>query len=81
VPDLIAVIASPDVKDLVRRNAAWAISLMYGGRQPEGIAVFVSAARAQTDPIASNRLMDQARWFAARCSAAVRNDCENAVLK
>jgi hypothetical protein len=81
VPELIAVISNPDVTDLVRRNAGWAIFLMYGAGNPAGIAVFVDAAHAQTDPTASNRLMDQARWFADRCLVAVRNDCENAVLR
>lgn len=81
IPELIAVITSSEATDLVRRNAGWAIFMMYGANQPEGIAVFVTAAHAQTDPIASVRLMDQARWFAGKCLMTSRNDCENAVLK
>lgn len=81
VPELTAVIASPDVSDLVRRNAGWAIFFMYGADNPEGIAVFANAAHAQADPTAANRLMDQARWFADRCLVAARNECQNAVLR
>jgi hypothetical protein len=81
VPDLVAAIANADTSDLARRNAAWVMLFLYGANEPEGIAVLVSAAHAETDPIASNRLMDQARWFASRCPMSSRNDCENAVLK
>ncbi len=81
VPELTAVISSPDSTDLVRRNAAWAIFLTYGANQPEGIAVFVNAAHAQTDAAASNHLMDQARFFADRCVPERKNECEGAVVK
>lgn len=80
-PELTAVVASPDVTGLVRQNAAWAIFLMYGANQPEAVSVLVGAAHAQIHPIASIRLMDQARWLASRCIPAYRNDCENEVLK
>lgn len=81
VPELTAAIASPDAPDLIRRHAAETIFLMYGADNPEGISVLVNAAHALTDPMASNRLMDEARWFAGKCLINVRNDCENAVLK
>jgi hypothetical protein len=54
---------------------------MYGANNPEGIAVFVGAAHELTDPMAANRLMDEARWFADRCLITVRNDCWSAALK
>jgi len=81
VPELITTIADAGTAELIRQNAAYAIALMYGATRPDGIAVLVSAAHAQTDPIASIHLMDQARWLASRCIPASKNDCENAVLK
>ncbi len=81
VPELIAVISGASTIELVRHNAAEAVALIYGTSRPDAIAVLVSAGHAQTDPIASNHLMDQARWLAARCIPAWRNECENAVLK
>jgi hypothetical protein len=81
VPELIAVISEANTVELVRQNAAEAIALIYGASRPDAIGALVSAAHAQTDPIASNHLMDQARWLAARCIPAARNECENAVLK
>ncbi len=81
VPELIAVISETNTVELVRQNAAEAIFLISGGSRPDAIGALVSAAHAQTDPIASNHLMDQARWLAARCSVAVRNECQNALLK
>jgi len=80
VPELIAVVSNLDAPELVRRNAAEAIFLIYAV-SPEGIAVLVRAAHAEKDPMASNLLMDQARRLAATCLAASRNDCENAALK
>jgi len=47
-------------KDSIARNSGWAIVLMYGSSEVDGISVFVSAAHAQTDPAASSRLMDEA---------------------
>lgn len=81
VPELTKVIADAKTSDLVRRNAGWALFLMYGVNQAEGIAALVSAAHAETDPSASIRLMDEARWFAGRCIVTARNECENEVLK
>jgi len=81
VPELIAAIVDADSPDLVRRNAAFTIGLIYGLTRPEPISVLVTAAHAQADPLAENRLMDEARWLAARCIPQYRNDCENAVLK
>lgn len=81
VPELIAVISETNTVELVRQTAAEAIALIYGASRPDAIGALVSAAHAQTDPIASNHLMDQARWLAARCIPAARNECENAVLK
>ena len=81
VPDLTAVIAKAGTSDLVRRNAGWVIFFMYGASEVEGIAIFVSAAHAQTDPMDSNRLLDEARFFAGNCLITTRYECENAVLK
>jgi hypothetical protein len=81
VPDLTAVIAKAGTSDLVRRNAGWVIAFMYGTNNPEGIAAFVNAAHAQTDPMDSNRLLDEARFFAGKCPITTRYECENAVLK
>jgi hypothetical protein len=82
VPELTAAISDASTSDLVRQNAADTIFLMYGPNNPEGIAVLVRAAHAQTDdPTASIRLMDQARRLARKCGITARNDCENAVLK
>jgi len=49
--------------------------------QPEAVATLVRAAKSQTDLTAAIRLMDKARWPAAKCIEANRNECENAVLK
>jgi hypothetical protein len=80
VPQLVDVIADAATSDLVRQNAADTIMAIYN-HLPEGIAVLVRAAHARTDPMDSNRLMDQARRLPSRCGREVRNDCENAVLK
>jgi hypothetical protein len=80
VPQLVDAIADAATSDLTRTNAADAIMAMYN-HLPEGIAVLVRAAHARTDPMESNRLMDQARRLPSRCGSRVRNDCENAVLK
>jgi hypothetical protein len=81
VPELTAAIAEAETPELVREHAAIVILFLFGANQPEAIAILVSAARAQTDPVAAIRLMDKARWLAARCIEANRNECENAVLK
>ena len=81
LPELTAAIADAKTAELVRENAAFAILLLHGANQPEGISVLVRAARSQTDPTASARLMDKARWLATKCIEGTRNDCENAVLK
>jgi hypothetical protein len=81
VPELLVVIAAANSSELLRRNAAFTIGLLYGLTRPDPIDVLVSAAHEQVDPIAANRLMDQARWLAARCIPEYRNACENAVLK
>ena len=81
LPELTAFIADAKTAELVRENAAFAILLLHGANQPEGISVLVRAARSQTDPTASARLMDKARWLATKCIEGTRNDCENAVLK
>ena len=81
VPQLTAAIADADTPEVARENAAFVILFLFGGNQPEGVATLVSAAHAQTDPSAAIRLMDKARWVAARCIEANRNECENAVFK
>jgi len=81
VPELVAAVANPDTTEAARQNAAWTIFFIYGLGNPDGIAALVSAAKAEVDPGASVRLMDQARRLAGRCPAESRNDCENAVLK
>jgi len=80
VPELVAAISDGATTDLARQNAAETIFLIYGTK-PEGIAVLVVAAHAESDVLSAVRLMDQARRLAGRCPAATRNDCENAVLK
>jgi len=80
VPELVATIANADTTELVRRNATLSINLMYG-LTADAIGVLVSAAHAEADPMAANRIMNQARWLAATCIPQYRNDCENAVLK
>jgi len=81
VSQLIEAIADATTSDLVRNNAADAVSTIYREDLPEGVAVLVRAARAQTDPLASVRLMDQARRQAAHCGNERRNDCENAIVR
>jgi hypothetical protein len=81
VPQLVDLIADAATSDLVRKNAADTVLAIYSKDMPEGIAVLVRAARTRTDPMDSNRLMDQARRLAGGCGSINRNDCENAVLK
>jgi hypothetical protein len=81
VPDLIAVIANLDSAEVARHNAAETIYLIYGASGPDAIASLVGAAHGETDPVASNHLMNQARWLAASCIPERKNACENAVLK
>jgi len=78
---LVAAIADPDTSELARQNAAIALQFSYAASPAEGIAVLVRAAHEEQDPVASNRLMDAARWSAQRCPESVRNDCEVATLK
>jgi len=81
VPELTAAIADAGTPDLARENAAFVILFLFGGSQPEAVATLVHAANSQTDPTAARRLMDKARWVAAKCIAANRNECENVLLK
>jgi hypothetical protein len=83
VPELISAIGDASTTEVARRNAAEAIAFIYGASRPDAITALVSAAQAQapTDPMASGRLMDQARWLADRCTLTMRNDCENALVK
>jgi hypothetical protein len=81
IPDVVEVIADAATSDLVRNNAGDAVFAIYRADPAEGIAVMVRAAHATTDPMASLRLMDQARRQATRCGPQWRNDCENATLK
>ena len=81
LPELFAAIANVDTPEFVRHNAAEAIALIHGSRRPAAIGALVDASRVETDPNASIRLMDQARWLAATCMPELKNDCENAVLK
>jgi hypothetical protein len=81
IPQLVAAIAEEATSDLVRNNVADAVSTIYRDDLPEGVAVLVRAARAQTDPLANVRLMDQARRQAAQCGNDLRNDCENAIVR
>jgi hypothetical protein len=80
VPQLVEAIADAATPDLVRNNAGDVI-FAISADPAEGIAVLVRAAHERTDPMASLRLMDQARRQATRCSPEWRNDCENATLK
>jgi hypothetical protein len=79
IPELIEVIADAATSDLGQNNAADVVSAIYREDLAEGVAVLVRAARAQTDPLASLRLIDQARRQAAHCGNERRNDCENAI--
>jgi len=81
VPQLTAAIADADTSEVARENAAFVILFLFGGNQPEGVATLVSAAHTQTDPSAAIRLLDKAKWMAARCIQANRNECENEALK
>ena len=81
VPELISTISNVDTTELVRQNAAEAVTLIYGSNVPDAIGVLVNAARAQTDPIASIRLMDQARRLVAKCIPESKLDCEYALWK
>jgi hypothetical protein len=81
VPQLLETIANAATSDLVRDNAADVVSMIHFEDFAEGVAVLVRAARAQTDPLASIRLMDQARRQAAHCGNERRNDCENAIVR
>ena len=80
-PPLVGAIASAETSNLARQNATIAFSVIHAGNPPHGIAVLVRAAHEEQDPVASNRLMDAARWSAHRCPESVRNDCEVATLK
>ena len=81
VPELTAAIAEAETAELAREHAAMVILFLFGANQPEAIAILVSAAHAQTDPVAAIRLTDKARWLAAKCVEANRNECENAVFE
>jgi hypothetical protein len=80
VPELLEAIANASTSDLVRDNAADTLFTIYLA-EPRAIAAIVSAAHTKTEPMASIRLMDQARRLASLCIARDRNDCENATLK
>jgi len=81
VPQLVETIANETTSDLVRNNAGDVVSMIYIEDFAEGVAVLVRAARAQKDPLASIRLIDQARRQAAHCGNERRNDCENAIVR
>ena len=80
-PELIAVIANLNSTELVRRNAAQSILLLYRATMPDPVVVLATAARAQSNPSSYNQLMEQAKWAASRCSPEWKNDCENALVK
>jgi len=81
VPQLVETIANAATSDLVRNISADVVSMIYREDLAGGVAVLARAARAQTDPLASAHLMDQARRQAAHCGDELRNDCENAIVR
>lgn len=81
VPQLTGAIADEGTSDLVRNNAADTVFAIYRENVPGGIAALVSAAHARSDPMASLRLMDQARRLAARCTVDIRSDCFGETVK
>jgi len=75
-PALLCAIASLEISEVARKNAAEAVFALYSREDvTEGIAVMMRASREESDAYSRAHLEDAARYWASRCPPEHQNAC------
>jgi hypothetical protein len=80
-PNIVSMIAANKGTELARQNALVALTEIYQGNGPKGVALLKAEARKRTDDQESVRLLNAAKDLVALCDVADKEKCAQELSK